>query len=116
MLIDATPRYIVVPSELENVAEQQLTQIRAIQTADVNIWSSLLSIVTEPRLSSTTKWWLFADPAVIDGMEYCYLEGEVGPRLFSEVGFDVDGLKYKIRLDFACAWVEYRGAYQNPGA
>jgi hypothetical protein len=115
MIIDATPRWIVVPSELETLAEQQLTAIRAIQTADVNIWASLLSVVTEPRLTDAYKWFLFADPGNVDGMEYCYLEGEVGPRLFSEVGFDVDGLKYKIRLDFACAWVEYRGAYMNPG-
>ena len=116
VLINATPRYLVVPAALETLAEQTLTQIRAIQTGDVNIWASLLGVVCEPRLTNPTKWFLVAAPAQIEGLEFSYLEGEMGPQVFSEVGFDVDGLRFKIRLDFGGAFVEPRGWYMNAGA
>jgi hypothetical protein len=116
VLINATPRYLVVPAALETLAEQTLTQSRAIQTGDVNIWASLLGVVCEPRLTNPTKWFLVADPAQIEGLEFSYLEGEMGPQVFSEVGFDVDGLRFKIRLDFGGAFVEPRGWYMNAGA
>ena len=54
-------------------------------------------------------------PAVIDGLEYAYLEGEPGPQVFSEIGFDVDGVRFKIRLDFGGAFVEPRGWFMNAG-
>jgi HK97 family phage prohead protease len=114
-LIDCTPRFIVIPPSLETLAEKTVTSIQAVQTVNVNPFS-FLSIVVEPRLSDPKKWWITADPSTIEGLEHCYLEGQVGPQIFSEIGFDVDGLKYKIRLDFAVAWVEPRGWYQQPGA
>ncbi len=116
MLIEVTPKFLVVPASLETLAEQTLTEIRAMQTADVNIWSSILGVVCEPRFSNQTQWFLVADPASIEGLEYSYLEGAMGPEVFSEVGFDVDGLRFKVRLDFGGAFVEPRGWFANPGA
>ena len=45
----------------------------------------------------------------------CVPCGEEGPQTFSEIGFDVDGIKYKIREDFGAGWCEPRGWYLNPG-
>ena len=50
-----------------------------------------------------------ADPAVIDGLEYAYLEGAPGPQIETKVGFEVDAIKVKVRLDFGGGWVEHRG-------
>lgn len=113
--IDATPKFLVVPPALETLAEKTVSAIQANQTADANPFS-FLSIVVEPRLASATGWYLVADPAVIEGLEYAHLEGEPGPQTFSEVGFDVDGIRFKIRLDFGGAFVEPRGWYRNAGA
>ena len=96
-------------------AERQLTQIQAVALENVNTFS-FLSLVVEPRLTSQIAWYLVADTAAIEGMEYAYLEGEAGPQTFSEVGFARDGMSFKIREDFGAAIVEYRGLYKNPGA
>ncbi len=116
VLINVVPRWLVVPAALETLAEQTVTAIRAVQVENVNIWSSLLGVVVEPRLTDAKKWYLVADPAQIEGLEYAYLDGEQGPQIFSEIGFDIDGLRFKIRLDFGGAFVEPRGWYCNPGA
>jgi HK97 family phage prohead protease len=114
-LIEVTPKFLVVPTNLETLAERQLTQIQAVQIENVNTFS-FLSLVVEPRLTSQIAWYLVADTAAIEGMEYAYLEGEAGPQTFSEVGFARDGMSFKIREDFGAAIVEYRGLYKNPGA
>ena len=113
-LIDVTPRYVIVPSALETATEKVLTAIQAVQVTDVNPWS-YLSLIVEPRLADPKKWFVVADPAIVDGLEYAYLEGEPGPSTFSEIGFDTDGVRYKIRLDFGAAFVEPRGWFCNPG-
>ncbi len=38
------------------------------------------------------------------------------PYLESETGFTVDGTRWKVRLDFAIAGVDFRGAVTNAGA
>lgn len=115
-LISVTPKYILIPSALETTVEKLLTTIQAMQTSDVNVFAGKLTPVVEPRLTSATKWWLFADKSEIDGMAYAHLAGEPGPQTSSKVGFEVDGVQMKVRLDFGCAFLEYRGAYQNAGA
>ncbi len=77
---------------------------------------AFLSLVVEPRLTDAKAYYLAADPESIEGLEYCYLENEIGPQVFSEVGFDVDGIRFKVRLDFGGGWVEHRGFWKQPGA
>jgi hypothetical protein len=36
--------------------------------------------------------------------------------LESRVGFDVDGVELKARLDFAAKAIDWRGLWRNPGA
>lgn len=112
MLIDVTPRYLLVPPDLETIAEQQLTALQATTTADVNPFAKL-TLVVEPRLTSATEWYLVADPATIDGLEYAYLEGAPGPQIETRVGFEVDAVQVKVRLDFGCGWIDHRGWYRN---
>jgi Mu-like prophage major head subunit gpT len=113
-LINIVPKFILVPPALETLAEQVTTSIQAVETGNVNVFS-FLNVLVEPRLTSSTKWWL-ADPTSIDGLEFSYLEGETGPQIQSEVGFEVDGIRFRIRLDYGGAFGEPRGWYQQPGA
>ncbi|ARO13366.1 peptidase U35, phage prohead HK97 [Ketogulonicigenium robustum] len=110
-LIDVTPRYVLAPPELETELEQELSDIQATRTSDTNPFSAL-SLIIEPRLTSATTWYVVADPAKVDGLEYSYLEGAPGPQLDTKVGFEVDGVQMKVRLDFGSGWLDHRGWFR----
>ena len=77
-----------------------------------------LRIIAEPRLdqASETAWFLMAAPNQIDTIEYAYLEGQQGVYLETRMGFDVDGIEIKARLDFGAKAIDWRGMYRNSGA
>ncbi|MGH6866087.1 MAG: prohead protease/major capsid protein fusion protein [Methyloceanibacter sp.] len=114
-LINVVPRFLVVPAELETAAQTLLTEITPSTVEDVSIWSSLLDLIVEPRLSNPARWYLVADPAA-SGLEVAYLTGNEGPQTETQSGFRIDGVETKVRLDFVAALVDWRGIYMNPGA
>lgn len=116
--INTAPRYILVPAALETAAEQVVAQITAAKASDANPLAGKLDVVVEPRLDavSATAWYLAGDPAVIDGLEYAYLETANGPEFFVREGWDVDGVEFKVRLDFGAGMLDWRGFYKNAGA
>lgn len=118
--INVMAKYLLVPAAIETTAEQFVTQTNIIYTksSDYNPFANKLQVVAEPRLdaASAISWYLAADPAQIDTIEYAYLEGQEGVYLESRVGFDVDGVELKARLDFAAKAIDWRGFWKNPGA
>ena len=114
-LVNTTPKYLVVPSAQETLAEKTMTAIQARAVADVNVFA-FLSLVVEPRLTSSTAWYLASDPAALPSLIYLYLEGEQGPQVFSEIGFDIDENTFEIRLDYAAGFEILRGVFKNAGA
>lgn len=73
-------------------------------------------IVASPRLGTTTEWYLFANPAIAPVLEVVFLNGNDTPYLEMQEGFTVDGMRYKVRLDFGVGVNDYRGVYKNAGA
>jgi len=118
VVIDADPRYLVVPAAKQTTAEQVTTAITPAQTSNVNPFAGRLAVLAEPRLddASTTAWYLAADPANVATFEFAYLEGAQGPTTETENDFDRDILKLKARLDVGAGVVDWRGIYRNPGA
>lgn len=114
-LISVTPKFLLVPPDLETTAEKVLAEIAAAKVDDVNPFSKKLTLVVEPRLADTKAWYISAAPSEIEGLEYAYLEGEEGPQIEHEQGFEVDGMRFKVRLDFGAAFLDWRGWYKNPG-
>ena len=114
--VAVTPKSLLVPPELETQAETLVAAIAPAKVDDVNVFTSKLSVVVEPRLADTGRWYLVADPAEVDGLEYAYLEGEPGPQIETQAGFDVDGVKVKVRLDFGAGFVDWRGWYTSKAA
>jgi hypothetical protein len=112
--ISVTPTTLVVGSDLETTAEQLITEIHPVSVDQVNPFSKLKSLVIEPRLPPAA-WYLVAEPSEIDGLEYAYLASAPGPQLESRLGFEIDGLQTRVRLDFGGAFVDWRGWYKNPG-
>lgn len=113
--IDAAPRWLVVPAALETPAEKLLSTIQATKTSDANPFSAL-QLVVEPRLDakSTTAWYVASSR--VDCLQYAYLEGDRGPVIEIQQGFEVDGVKVRCRLDFGAGFADYRGWYKNAGA
>jgi ATP-dependent protease ClpP protease subunit len=74
----------------------------------------LRDIVDSPRIT-TNDWYLFADPGVAPVIEVAFLDGNDAPYLELENGFDVDGARYKVRLDYGVGAIDYRGGYRNDG-
>lgn len=113
--MNLVPKFLVVSPDKETEAQQALTAVLAAQSDKVNIFASSLTPVVEARLTGNT-WYLFADPATIDTIEYSYLEGEEGLYTEQRIGFEVDGIEIKGRVDFAAKAIDFRGMYKNPGA
>lgn len=115
--IDAQPTFLVVPAALETAGEQLLTTIQPTVASDVNPFAGKLELVVDPRLDavSATAWYLAADPAKIDGIEYSYLESAGGPEVIAKEGFDTDGMQMKVRLDFGAGALDWRGLYKSTG-
>jgi len=118
--IDASPKFLIVPAALETLGEQLLTQTTPAQVDQVNPFGAAgkLELIVEPRLDavSATAWYLAADPALLDTLEYAYLDGEAGPQIFIEVGFEIDGMSMKCREDFGAGVLDWRGLYRANGA
>jgi hypothetical protein len=113
--IRVTPRNLLVPPALETTAEKWRATIAPATAVDVNPFSGSLSVV-EPRLSSATRWYVTADPAEIDGLEFAYLSGAEGPQVESRSGWDVDGVEIRVILDFGAGFIDHRGWFMNAGA
>lgn len=117
--INVMAKFIMVPPELETVVDQLRASIFATKATDVTPeYVRNLTPISEPRLSdaSATAWYLAADPAQIDTIEYAYLDGQEGVYMESRVGFDVDGLELKARTDFGAKAIDWRGLFKNSGS
>lgn len=115
-IISATPKFLVVPAALETAAEKWLATIAPAQADDVNPFAGKLTLVVEPRLSSATRYYVVADPAELDGLEFSYLAGGEGPNVESKSGWEVDGVEVRVLLDVGAGFVEWRSWVANAGA
>lgn len=118
-VLNIRPAYLITPSALELTAEQIVASSLFPAQTDKVVPNSIrsLTVTTEPRLdaASDTAWYLAANPAQIDTIEYAYLEGQEGAYIETRNGFDVDGVEIKCRLDFGAKAIDWRGFYRNPG-
>mgnify|MGYP000305436847 CR=1 FL=1 len=119
-ILNIRPAFLVVPSTLELTAEQIIAQnLVPAKSGDVAPQSiRSLAVIAEPRLdpaSGAVPWYLFASPSAIDTIEYAYLEGQEGVYIETRMGFDVDGIEVKARLDFGAKAIDWRGMHKNPG-
>lgn len=73
-------------------------------------------LVKSQRLSSTTAWYMFANPNMWPVLEVAFLDGITTPYTESRIGFNVDGMEWKIRHDYAVGAVGYQGVCLNTGA
>ena len=116
--INIMPKWLLGGTSTWVPAYQLLKPVNSTKSTDVNPYQDAFVPIIEQRLNggtNATPWFLIADPATVDTIEYAYLEGEEGVFLDERIGFEVDGMEFKARLDFAAKAIDSRGMYKNPG-
>lgn len=112
------PKYLAAPVALRLAVQKLYAAITPASTSNaVPAAITALQPIFEPRLdsASATAFYVFADPSAVDTIEYCYLEGQEGMYFETQMGFEVDGIKFKARHDFGAGVIDYRGMAKNVG-
>ena len=65
--------------------------------------------------SSSTAFYLAANPKQIDTVEIAFLGGNRTPYLETKQGWSVDGVEYKVRFEYGAKAIDWRGLYLNEG-
>ena len=118
--LDLRPHTLIVPTNLYDSAILLNTSAYADEANKFqkpNIYRGFFEqIVTSPRLTSTTAYWILADPDIEPVLEVNFLNGKQTPYLEERQEFDVDGTRWKIRHDWGVDAVGSQGVIRNPGA
>ena len=111
-ILNLQPRWLLVSPEDETGARMATTAVQATEVANANPFSDL-SVLVDARLDEGV-WFVIAGG--YDGLEYGSLEGESGPDIKTEVEFDTDNLRTRVRHRWGAGFVDHRGWYMNEGA
>lgn len=115
--ISITPKYLVVPPELEILAMQLIhSSIVPTTTSSTNPFYGAFDVLVDPFLTDPKAWYIISDPASIDVIKYATLSGQEGIFTEQRYNFDNDNLEIKVRTDFNATIEEFRGIYKNVGA
>jgi hypothetical protein len=124
LAIANAPRYLLIPSDLEDIAFQ-LCRSAVIVTTDRNATvpninvSEKLDYIIVPYWVDEKDWAAVADPAKMPTIEVGFLNGQQNPELFVQdvptVGsvFTADKISYKIRHIWGVVVLDYRGFHKN---
>ena len=118
VVLNIIPQFLIVPPELDVIANQLIasTVDPSKGNTTINPFANKLTVVTDGYLTDTKAWYLFGDPVSCNTIEVTYLNGVEDPYLESRQGFDVDGMEFKIRHDYAASILDYKAMFKNVGA
>jgi hypothetical protein len=126
--IYAMPRYLLVPPALRWLADTIYTSatIQTTTTTDRgrpvdNPFRGRFEVVSSPYLqastipgSSSTTWYLVADPALLPAWQIAYLDGRRAPTIeTADAEFNTLGLAMRAYWDFGIARIDYRGVSKS---
>lgn len=115
--INVRPKFLVVGPKNAFLA-MKMTSANYTPNTQANVPVAALTglvVIVEPRITNY-EWFLIADPAMIDTVEYAFLDGEEELFIEQREGFNIDGLEVKARMVFAAKAIDWRGMYRNNGA
>ncbi len=115
------PSFLVVPPELEWTAMvvTKSAGVPGSNNNDINPMLGYVQPIVSPQLSSSTQWFLVADPKTIDTVEIGFVGGQVNPALFIQdqplfgLNFTQDVISYKVRHEYGGAVLDFRGMYRG---
>jgi hypothetical protein len=128
-ILSILPKFLVVNSSLEQLAYELTESAVAVPTTAPdggaagpipNLHQGMQAIVVDFfTATSTTNWFVVADPNLIPTIELGFYNGQVDPELFVQndptVGsvFTADKITYKIRHIYGGTVVDFRGLYRG---
>jgi ATP-dependent protease ClpP protease subunit len=115
--LNISPSFLIVPAALEIAALQLMaSQVKVGGTnGEPNPFAGMAQVIVEGRLddASPTKFYAAADANIYDTIEVAYLNGIAAPFMDQQEGFTVDGVQYKVRLDFGVRALDFRGLFKS---
>ena len=120
VILNIFPKFMIVPAELETISDQLLNTTLGFDPSEgqgtVNPFYKKLELIVEPMLDGATgkPWFLACDPRVCDTVELSFLNGVTEPYLETRDGWTVDGVEFKVRLDFGAKALDHRGLHKVP--
>ncbi len=120
-LLGLQAKVLVVPVGKGATARQILTSaVEIVVGKNATASNTMLNrfiIVEDARLdvNDPKAWYVVADPELFDTLIIAALDGVIDPTVTTKVGWNVDGLETKVRLNAAAGLVEARGLVKNPG-
>lgn len=113
-VLNLMPKVLLVGPDQLTTAQQVTASIQPVVLGEVNPFAGNLQVVAEGAVAGN-GWELYADPNEAPVWSYGYLSDSPGPRVLSEEQFNVDGMAWRVTLDFYFGATDFRGAYRNPG-
>lgn len=119
-ILDLRPAVILVPvgiggdARVINDAQYDVTQSNKFQVPN-KVRGLFRDVIDTPRLTGTRRY-LLTDPAVSPAFIVAFLDGQQQPFMDSQEGWRVDGVEWKVRLDYAVKEWDPRAAVTNAGA
>jgi hypothetical protein len=118
--LDLRPSVLLVPIGLGSAARvynlSQYNPDASNKLQAPNVVAGLFNqVVDSPRILGTVRY-LFADPNLYPTIEVAFLNGVSTPFLETDNGFEVDGMRIKVRHDYGVGAVGFKGAVRNAGA
>lgn len=121
-VLNLSPSYLLVPSDLEQLAYQYTSSNYVpAKASDVNEFRAggrtAVEPIVEPLLDevSATAWYMAARSGQIDTVEYAYVDGSEGVRTETFASEDIDGVKVRATLDFAAKVIDWKGLQKANG-
>lgn len=113
---------LLVSPDSETLAEQLTAPLSQLigdsttaGTTNVNPFAGRLRPIADANLSGT-RFYVLASPQRVANYIYGYLNDAEGPRTEVRQGFEVDGVEFKLSLDFGVGAIDYRGGVTGAGA
>ncbi len=119
--IGLRPRYLVVPPELEWTAMVATKSAGAPGTPnnDLNPMLGYCVPIVSPQLTSSTQWFMIADPREVDTIEIGFVGGQYAPTLLIQdspllgLNYTNDVVSYKCRHEYGGVVNDFRGIYRG---
>ena len=111
------PAILLVPPELEITAAELMGSSLIHGTSgaapSTNVLAGRYRVVSSTYLTSSSTWWLCADPGDLAVMEVAFLNGQRQPTVEqAEADFDVLGIQMRGYYDFGVSKGDKRSAYR----
>jgi hypothetical protein len=113
-----SPSMILVPPDLEITADEMMGSTvlitgESVTRGNVNVFAGRFQVVPSSYLTSSSTWWLVANPAELPAMEVAFLNGQRLPTVQqADADFNQLGIQVRGHFSYGVAKAESRGCYR----